>query len=534
MKTLSLITIDIIVISFLFIPLFYYLIERWKTTCSFQSIFFIISETIILFVGGLNMFILITGTIRYIRNKKIIDDETLQFNSEKIWHHLINFNLLPTILIIVPIYKEELKVLKRTLYSIKKIDYPSELITVVIGDDGKRNEIREFVLSKYPNYKYHVRQNIFGHAKAGNVNDILFASKNKMLHSEDDLMYQGEYVLILDCDMAPLPDILSNLLPMFYNEETYERNLQCCFIQSPQKFCNIFGIDFLGQHYYFFYKIVLKAYSGYNMVPCCGTNVLFDRNHLMNIDGMQYGSITEDFNTSLKLHSLGLYSKYFEKTTAIGFSPISLYDFYNQRERWAIGGLQIVLCKKYWSRFIKLPHIYKWIYTFSGLSPLLSFFLLILICQPFLNISWNNYLFCGLSQWDYLRHFLPYAIIYIVCLLMLQKDLSWFLFILNMQETIFMIPFNILFTFNFILRTIGFRELTFKITPKKVINKNFIDEILPTISLLLPYFLLLSLTFYFLYYTLRFKSDPINLFWIVYIGLQLFNPILFVIQQFFY
>lgn len=481
-------------------------------------------------IGFINMVILVVGTIKQNKNKIMdnICEESLQSHSEKIWYNLSYNNMLPEILIIIPFYKEELKVLERTLLAVNRIDYPKNLLTIVVGDDGKKESTRNFLEFEFPNVNYHKRINIFGHAKAGNINDILFANLDDFIN----LKYKGKYVLILDCDMAPLPDILSNMLPLFYNKK-FEKENKCCFVQSPQSFCNIKGIDFLGQNYYFFYKVVMKSYNGYSLgVPCCGTNVLFDREILMDIGGMQYGSITEDFNTSLKLHTMGFYSEYCDKTTAVGFSPISLLDFYNQRERWSLGGLQIVFNKKYWNNFKKLPIIYKWIYTFSGASPILSFFMIILIFQPIIDIYNNAKFTCGMTQFIYLSSFLPYSIVYISYLLFLQKQLPWPIFILSLQESIFMIVFNIQFFFTFIFRMLGFRELTFKITPKKVVLKNYIDEILPTLFLLFPYilyFLMCISSIIFSYLTNKLIN--IDIFWIIFIGLQFLNPILFVIQS---
>ncbi len=39
--------------------------------------------------------------------------------------------------------------------------------------------------------------------------------------------------------------------------------------------------------------------------PCCGTNVTFSRKALLSVGGFTYGSITEDFLTSMTLHSHG-------------------------------------------------------------------------------------------------------------------------------------------------------------------------------------------------------------------------------------
>lgn len=532
--------VEFLILSTLGFPLLWYIIPRWTQICTVFTSLFLLSETVVLGIGFINMFILIEGTRRYIQKEKPIDS-TLISESEKIWYFFSFVDKLPTILILIPTYKEGIIVLERTLLAIQSIDYPKHLLTIVVGDDGNNDETKEFIEKKFPHIHYHRRQKIIGHAKAGNINDMLFHgidSEYESIKSFQDIeeiaTYKGEFVLILDCDMAPIPNILSNLLPLFYDSKSFEKNEKCCFIQSPQEFCNIRGIDFLGQNYNFFYKVVLRAYSGFDLgVPCCGTNVLFDRYHLTKIGGVQYGSITEDFNTSLTFHSLHLQSKFYPKTTAIGFAPITIIDFYNQRERWSIGGLQIVFSKKYWGRFKKLPLIYKWIYTFSGVSPILSYFMMILIFGPIIDLLNKSIFLCGMSDYEYLKHFLPYATVYMFYLLLLHRGLSWPVLILSMQESIFMIPFFVKFFINFILQKINIQDFTFKITPKNVSYNNFADHCIGTFFIIIPYvlyFILMIISF-----TLAIEKNDfirVDLGWLIFISIQLLNPVLFIIQSF--
>lgn len=540
MVSIQNVIVELIILSSLGLPLLWYMIPRWRQTCTFFTFAFLLTETVVLVVGFINMFILIEGTRKYIQKEKPIDSSLIS-ESEKIWYFFSLVDRLPSIMILVPTYKEGTVVLERTLLAIQSIDYPKHLLTVVVGDDGNNDNTRDFIMKKFPEINYHRRKKIFSFAKAGNINDILFngiesdyENLKNIQEIEELAIYKGEFVLILDCDMAPIPNILSNLLPLFYDSKTFEKNEKCCFIQSPQQFCNIRGIDFMGQNYNFFYKVVLRAYSGYDLgVPCCGTNVLFDRFHLTKIGGIQYGSITEDFNTSLTFHSLHLHSKFYPKTTAIGFAPITIIDFQNQRERWSIGGLQIVFSKTYWPRFRKLPAIYKWIYTFSGVSPILSFFMMILICGPILDLLEKKIFLCGMTDDDYLRHFLPYAIVYMGYLLLLHRGLSWPVLLLSMQESIFLIPFYVKFFISFIFYKLNIQDFTFKITPKNVSYSNYADHCLGTFFIILPYllyFLLITISL-----TLAMENKDflrVDVAWLVFICVQLLNPILFIIQSF--
>jgi cellulose synthase (UDP-forming) len=103
-------------------------------------------------------------------------------------------------------------------------------------------------------------------------------------------------------------------------------------------------------------------WDGAESTPCCGTNVIFSRKCLTEIGGFVYGSVTEDFLTSMYLHnkvgdlimmiytvtgctdeftnsapSQGFKTKYVHEYLARGLSPDNLHDFMKQRFRWAAG-----------------------------------------------------------------------------------------------------------------------------------------------------------------------------------------------------
>lgn len=502
----------------------WYFYNRWQDFyCTGYTPFFVLCETLVLTIGCLNICILIEGTRRFSHQCHISRDGDLLTHSEKIWHHLCADGILPSILCIVPTYNEDIAVLERTLIAVLDIHYPRHLMTIVVGDDGKNDTTKMLLSEKFPDVHYHRREKIFGHAKAGNINDILFAS-----HPDTDIKkYDGDFIFILDCDMAPVSTCLQHILPLFYTAQC-EKEEKCCFVQSPQRFSNIRGIDFLGQHYRFFYDVVLKAYSGFQLgVPCCGTNVVFDRSCLEHIGGIQTGSITEDFKTSLLLHSMGFFSRYCTQTTATGLSPTTLTDFYSQRERWAIGGLQIVFDTKFFERISTLPLVYKWIYTFSGASPILAFLLIVLLLGPVMDIFHHSIFLCGMSEHSYIVSFLPYSISYVICVFCLHHNLSWWHVILSFQESIYMIPFSIGFFCTFLVRTCK-DTITFKPTPKtrKERKKNHACFLF---FLLFPYIVYLSVAMYSIFFAKYIKL--INVGWLIFISLQLLNPSLFFIQS---
>lgn len=477
----------------------FYLWHRVAASChDGWSIVFVMAEIMVIMVGAVNTCFLVMGEMRR-RDRP----------------ERVRGTPSPGIMIFVPTYREGPVILRRTLDAVRRIRYPRHIM-VVVGDDGNDPDIRRLVVDEY-GMRYHTRRTIHGHAKAGNINDMLAS-------------YDEEFLLVLDCDMAPRPDILENMMPLFYDEEGGLIE-DMAFVQSRQSFCNIGPYDALGQHYYFFYGVVMKAWSGYGGgVPCCGTNVIYNVRHLRSIGGLQFGSITEDFNTSLVFHARGLRSDYYhDEMTAVGFAPTTLYDFYKQRERWTIGGYEIVFSSRFWSLFPKLSWHHRWIYAFPIITPVVNICLIVLMIGPVMDLLRTRNVSCGVNDLQYVRVFWPYAFTYLSLILFLHRSMPLATLMNSIQETLFMAPLFLLHFMTFVSKRVFRVAFTFRTTPKMRSQGK-------TMSMITSFILFSTLSYIGVALfamidnirTLRHRF--IDAFWIVFIIFQLFPPVMYVIM----
>jgi len=165
------------------------------------------------------------------------------------------------------------------------------LVAQTMADMGGLHapHLRYIARKKYPGVPHH--------AKAGNIN-------NAMMNEGTN----GQFIVIFDCDMECQPHFLQALIPHFLKMEGssgFVVDDYVAMVQSPQSFTNVPCDDPLGQQYRYFYGPVLKAWDAVGSTPCCGTNVMFSRKALVSVGGFTYGSITEDFLTSMTLHNHG-------------------------------------------------------------------------------------------------------------------------------------------------------------------------------------------------------------------------------------
>ncbi len=137
-------------------------------------------------------------------------------------------------------------------------------------DDGDRPEMR--AAAEAAGIGYITRTDDWTdrprHAKAGNLNNALFVTS-------------GEFLLILDADQIPAPDILTRTLGWF-------RDPPVALVQTPQWFTNVTESDPLGSQAPLFYGPIQQGKDGWNAAFFCGSNAVLRREALMHIGLVGY------------------------------------------------------------------------------------------------------------------------------------------------------------------------------------------------------------------------------------------------------
>lgn len=255
---------------------------------------------------------------------------------------------LPHVDVYVVRYSEDVDILEPTVIAALNMNWPGDKLTVHILDDGGSKNVLRMVrrlryqldcMKREARLVYVARRRVQGvphHAKAGNINHAILRSQG-----------HGEFIMILDTDMIAHPDFLQRTIGHFYKRSTngswrWVQKKRTAFIQTPQDFWNVPPSDPMVHCARFFYGPMLQGRDGIGAAPCCGTGVVFNRTSLISIGGQAYGSITEDYNTSVTLFASGFSSMFLNERLVYGMAPESLIDVFQQRQRWAMGALQIL------------------------------------------------------------------------------------------------------------------------------------------------------------------------------------------------
>jgi cellulose synthase (UDP-forming) len=177
-----------------------------------------------------------------------------------------------TVDVFIATYNEPVDLVATTARAARDIRYPHQ---TYILDDGARPEMRDAAARLGVGYITRGREwkDRPRHAKAGNINNALMQTS-------------GEFLLILDADMIPRPEILDRTLGYFQDEKV-------ALVQTPQVFSNVATGDPLGSQAPLFYGPIQQGKDGWGAAFFCGSNAVLRRESLMQLGIVGYVRETE-------------------------------------------------------------------------------------------------------------------------------------------------------------------------------------------------------------------------------------------------
>ena len=309
----------------------------------------------------------------------------------------------PFVAILVAARHEPKEVLKNTFITINAINYKNKQVYLL--DDSSLAEYQEEADELAQEFDLKLfRREVRRGAKAGIVNDCLKTLDQK-------------YVAIFDADQNPMPDFLNPLIPIM------EHNDKLAFVQTPQFYSNTEenrvsrGSAFQQA---VFYEYICEGKNTDNAMFCCGTNVVFRRSALMDVDGLDESTVTEDFATSVKLHSNGWKSLYYPHVSVFGMGPVDLNGYFKQQFRWATGTISVfkALIWRFFTKPFSLKPMQWWEYLLSSSYYLVGLAFFCLMICPVIYLLFKIPSFFAKPE-IYFLAFIPYitlsmAIFYMV------------------------------------------------------------------------------------------------------------------------
>lgn len=243
----------------------------------------------------------------------------------------LNTEHVPKISIIVPAYNEESTILK-TLKSISNLDYPKDKLSVYVINDGSTDNTKQVIEHYITGLKQFT---MVSHDNMGKA-----ASMNKVLN-----MIDSPYFLCLDADSYVEPSSLLHITQYFVDQD--KGNLAIVtpamkvyqpknWMQKIQRFEYIVMLLFA--------RLASQMDSLY-VAP--GPFSMYRTDIIQKLGGFDTSTLTEDQEIAYRMQEHQYQIKHCPYANVYTVSPDNIKDFYYQRRRWYMGGMQCSLKYKH-------------------------------------------------------------------------------------------------------------------------------------------------------------------------------------------
>ena len=235
---------------------------------------------------------------------------------------------LPMVSLHVPAHNEPPEMVKQTLRSLLRLNYPRfEIVVIDDNTDDEslwrpveewcaRHRVKFAHLENWPGYK------------SGALNYAL-----RRLTDE-----RAELIAVVDSDYQIEPGFLRRCAPPFADP-------WIGFVQSPQDYRDWQHARYYRRLYYsykYFFAVSQPSRNEHDGAIFAGTMGLIRRVALDELGGWDEWCITEDAEISLRLLRAGWHGLHVDQTWGRGIMPLTFEALKGQRYRWCFGGIQIL------------------------------------------------------------------------------------------------------------------------------------------------------------------------------------------------
>jgi cellulose synthase/poly-beta-1,6-N-acetylglucosamine synthase-like glycosyltransferase len=235
---------------------------------------------------------------------------------------------LPVVTVQLPLYNE-VYVVERLLDAVVALDYPKELLEVQVLDDSN-DETRDVARAAVERYRrrghdvaYLARDHRRGY-KAGALQEGLEKSR-------------GEFLLILDADFVPPPDLIRRCLPHFSAPDVGMVQARWDHLNRDFSLLTRIQSIFLDGHFVIEHTARNRSGRFFNFN---GTAGIWRRRCLEKAGGWQSDTLTEDLDASYRAQLAGWRFVYLKDVAVPAEVPVDMNGFKTQQHRWTKGSIQ--------------------------------------------------------------------------------------------------------------------------------------------------------------------------------------------------
>src|ERR1700683_2179867 len=242
------------------------------------------------------------------------------------------FDKLPPVTVQLPIFNE-MYVVERLLKSVAALDYPRDLLQVQVLDDS----------TDEPTW---IAARRVAELRAAGLDIELVHRTDRMGFKAGALeagmrSCKGEFVLILDADFVPAPDMLRKTIHFFTDDKIGMIQTRWGHLNRTYSLLTRVQAMFLDGH--LLLEQTARSRSG-RFFNFNGTAGLWRRTCIEEAGGWQHDTLTEDLDLSYRAQLMGWRFVFLVDVVTPAELPIEMSAFKTQQHRWTKGSIQT--CKK--------------------------------------------------------------------------------------------------------------------------------------------------------------------------------------------
>ncbi|MCZ8523525.1 MULTISPECIES: glycosyltransferase family 2 protein [Paenibacillus] len=266
-----------------------------------------------------HMFLMQGGYLHYLRYRKPIPE----------WEK--NNHPLPKVSVLIPAHNEEV-VIERTIKAMLKLDYPEDLLEIIVIDDNSKDatgEIADRYAARYPQLKVvHLRPPVVGGGKSGALN-------HGFKHST------GDVIVVYDADNTPERKAVYYLVLAMLNDPKAGAVVgKFRVINAAQtlltRFINIETICFQ-------WMAQAGRFNWFGVSTIPGTNFAIRRSIIEELGGWDEKALAEDTELTIRVYNMGYHIRFFPAAITWEQEPETWKVWWKQRTRWARGNQYVVM-----------------------------------------------------------------------------------------------------------------------------------------------------------------------------------------------
>lgn len=273
-------------------------------------------------------------------------------NRKKLFEYPKSFPELVTI--IIPCYNEG-KTVGETIKHVLDMNYPRDMIEMIIVDDCSSDNSWEIIQSyakRYDNIRIFKTEKNSGRAAVPRNIGIMKA--------------RGKYILTIDADSYPEKDSLKKMLGFMQQDTLVAAVTPAILTKTPKTF--IQKMQHIEYDLVAFTRKLLDLVDSVYVTP--GAFALYRKSALIKVGLLDKYNLTEDIEIVWRLLSKGYKVKMSLAAKAHTETPATISSWWKQRNRWNIGGYQTL--NKYKSLIMKKGMLGNFIIPYFSASLILG------------------------------------------------------------------------------------------------------------------------------------------------------------------